>query len=125
MVSGARYKERSCFMGRTGRTWMGEQLPGRSCQEDWMAVHKFSDVHPLTVLGTGTVVYQFATVCSGTIIGKDCVVGSSVWIGRNCTIGKNVRIQTGAFIPNGTVIEDDVFIGPNVPMTGDKYPRAR
>jgi UDP-2-acetamido-3-amino-2,3-dideoxy-glucuronate N-acetyltransferase len=29
------------------------------------------------------------------------------------------------FIPTGVTIESDVFIGPNVAFTNDKYPRAR
>ena len=39
-------------------------------------------------------------------------------------MGDNVRIQHGAFIPNGTVIGHRVFIGPNVSLTDDRYPRA-
>jgi len=29
------------------------------------------------------------------------------------------------FIPTGVTIEDDVFIGPNVTFTNDKYPKSR
>ena len=81
-------------------------------------------VHESVILGRGTVVWQFATVCEGTVIGLDCVIGANVWIGRNCRIGNRARIQTGSFLPNGSVIEDDVFIGPNVTFTDDKYPRS-
>jgi UDP-2-acetamido-3-amino-2,3-dideoxy-glucuronate N-acetyltransferase len=87
-------------------------------------------IHPLAVidesskLAPSVKVYQFATICARTKVGALSVIGTSVWIGRDCTIGENVRIQTGAFIPNGSVIEDHVFIGPNVTMTDDKYPRS-
>jgi acetyltransferase-like isoleucine patch superfamily enzyme len=52
------------------------------------------------------------------------VVGSCAWIGQGCRIGRNVRLNHGAFVPHGTIIEDDVFIGPNVRRTDDGYPRA-
>ena len=83
---------------------------------------KFID--PSVHLGGGTVVWHLATICEGTRVGADCVIGTSVWIGKDCRIGDRVRIQTGAFIPNGTVIGDDVFVGPNVTLTDDRYPKA-
>jgi acetyltransferase-like isoleucine patch superfamily enzyme len=94
----------------------------------YVDIHGHADIHPTARLGDfdgeNVSVWQFATICAGTEIGPRSVVGSCVWIGKNCTIGENVRIQHGAFIPNGSVIEDDVFIGPNVTMTDDKYPRV-
>ena len=83
-----------------------------------------AEISPSAVLGQNVAVWQFATICDGTEIGDDSVVGSCVWIGRGCKIGKNVHIQHGAFIPNESVIEDHVFIGPNAVMTDDKYPRS-
>lgn len=83
---------------------------------------KFID--PSAHIGGGTVVWHLATICAETRVGADCVIGTSVWIGKNCRIGDRVRIQTGAFIPNGTVIEDDVFIGPLAVLTDDKHPRS-
>jgi len=86
--------------------------------------HSQSEIHHSVIVGLRSTVWQFATICRDTVIGEDCVVGSSVWIGRNCRIGNRVRIQHGAFVPNGTILEDDVFVGPNVTMTDDKYPRS-
>jgi UDP-2-acetamido-3-amino-2,3-dideoxy-glucuronate N-acetyltransferase len=34
-----------------------------------------------------------------------------------------VKIRAFTFIPTGVVIEDDVFIGPHVTFTNDKYPK--
>ena len=36
-----------------------------------------------------------------------------------------MTIKSGVFIWNGIVIEDDVFIGPNVTFTNDTYPRSK
>jgi acetyltransferase-like isoleucine patch superfamily enzyme len=40
-------------------------------------------------------------------------------------IGDNCKIKAFVFIPTGVTIEDDVFIGPNVTFTNDKYPKTR
>lgn len=50
------------------------------------------------------------------------VIHDPVWIGDAVTIGDNVKIQAFAFIPNGVTIRNDVFIGPHVCFTNDKYP---
>lgn len=81
-------------------------------------------IHPSSKLAPDVKVWQYASIGANTEIGEGSVVGSCVWIGKNCKIGKNCRFQHGAFIPNGTVIEDDVFIGPNCTLTDDKYPRS-
>lgn len=76
------------------------------------------------LLGNGCVVWQFTTICRGTVVGDGTVIGANVWIGKDCRIGKNCRIQTGVFLPNGSVIEDDVFIGPLACFTDDRHPRV-
>lgn len=55
-------------------------------------------------------------------IGDDCTIHAPVWIGNGVKIGNRCKIQAFAFIPFGVTIEDDVFIGPHVCFTNDKYP---
>ena len=55
-------------------------------------------------------------------IGEYCVIHSHVWIGEDVHIGNNVKIQAFSFIPDGVTIEGNVFIGPRVTFTNDKYP---
>ena len=55
-------------------------------------------------------------------IGDNCKIHSHVWIGDDVKIGNNVKVQAFSFIPKGVTIEDDVFIGPRVTFTNDKYP---
>jgi UDP-N-acetyl-D-mannosaminuronic acid dehydrogenase len=54
-------------------------------------------------------------------IGNNVLVGTNSVLDGNCKIGNNVSLQTSAYITAYTVIEDDVFIGPRVVTTNDKY----
>lgn len=56
-------------------------------------------------------------------IGKNSKVDAFVYIEEGVIIGDRVKIRAFTFIPTGVVIEDDVFIGPHVTFTNDKYPR--
>lgn len=58
-------------------------------------------------------------------IGKGTKIAAFVEIGRGVIIGKNCKIQAFTFIPPGVIIEDDVFIGPHVCFTNDKYPKTQ
>lgn len=60
----------------------------------------------------------------GCTIGNNCKIGSFVEIRKGVKIGNNCKIQAGVFIPGGVTIEDNVFLGPQVVFTNDKYPRA-
>ena len=57
-------------------------------------------------------------------VGEDTVVHAPVWIGNRVRIGARCRVQAFCFIPEGVTVEDDVFIGPSVTFTNDKYPPA-
>ena len=60
------------------------------------------------------------------IIGKDCKIhwNRGVQIFDGAIIGDRCNIQAGALIFEGVTLEDDVFIGPGVVFTNDKFPRA-
>lgn len=55
-------------------------------------------------------------------IGDNTVVHSHVWIGDRVAIGERCKIQAFCFIPTGVRIGNDVFLGPRVTFTNDKYP---
>ena len=55
-------------------------------------------------------------------IGKGTVIHSHCWIGEKVEIGRNCKIQALCFIPTGVKIGDNVFLGPGVVFTNDKYP---
>lgn len=60
----------------------------------------------------------------GCQIGDNTKIGAFVEIRKGVKIGINCKIQAGAFIPEGVTIEDNVFIGPHVIFTNDKFPKA-
>jgi len=59
------------------------------------------------------------------MIGEDVSIGPFTEIGPEVSIGDRTRIGTGCFIPKGVTIEEDVFIGPHVCFSNDKYPPSR
>jgi acetyltransferase-like isoleucine patch superfamily enzyme len=44
---------------------------------------------------------------------------------NDVVIGDRVTIKSGVQVWDGISIEDDVFVGPNVSFTNDRYPRSR
>ena len=84
---------------------------------------KYSIVKDVEV-GEGTKIYDHVNLyrCK---IGKNCKIEPFVYIEGGVVIGDNCKIKPLVFIPTGVVIESDVFIGPNVSFTNDKYPKSR
>ncbi len=78
-----------------------------------------------TVLGEGAMVGDLASIRERTTIGDGTVIGRSAAVECRTTIGSRCLIQTGAYITADMVIEDDVFIGPEVSTSNDKYMSRR
>ena len=75
-------------------------------------------------VGEGTKVYDQVNLYKCKI-GRNCKIDAFVYVEEGVTIGDNCKIRALTFIPTGVTIEDDVFIGPNVTFTNDKYPRIK
>jgi UDP-2-acetamido-3-amino-2,3-dideoxy-glucuronate N-acetyltransferase len=56
-------------------------------------------------------------------VGKESKIDAFVYIEEGVIIGDRVKIRPFTFIPTGVTICDDVFIGPGVTFTNDKYPK--
>jgi len=76
-------------------------------------------------VGKGTKIWhpETSNIYGNGSIGKGCNIGTFVEI-RDPDIGDGCKIQAFAFIPEGVHIGDDVFVGPHVCFTNDKYPSA-
>lgn len=88
-------------------------------------VHPQAEVDPDVQIGEGTVIWRFTHIMMGTRIGKVCMLGQGVFVGRNVRIGDYCRIQNYACLYEGTVLEEEVFIGPAALLLNDRYPRVR
>lgn len=76
-------------------------------------------------LGKNVLIYDSSLVSiKGCVIGNNTKIHPFVVIQPGVKIGKNCKIQSFVFIPEGVTIEDNVFIGPHVCFTNDKYPNA-
>ncbi len=87
-------------------------------------VHKTAIIEDNVQIGAGTKIWHFSQVRQGTQIGENCVISKSVFIDLETQIGNNVKIQNHAIIYHRAIIDNGVFIGPNVCFTNDKNPRA-
>lgn len=76
------------------------------------------------VLGYNTKVWHFAVVLADVRTGDDVSIGSGSEIGRGSFVGARSRISAHVFLPSNSAIGSDVFIGPGVTFTDDRYPRA-
>lgn len=87
--------------------------------------------HPTAVIdqpcsvGDGTKIWHFAHICPGAQIGKDCVLGQNVMVAADVIIGNNVKIQNNVAVYTGTIIEDDIFLGPSCVLTNVTNPRSQ
>ncbi len=87
-------------------------------------IHPLSDVQS-PMIGEGTNVWQFAVVLPRAKIGRDCNICANVFVENDVVVGDRVTVKCGVQLWDGLRIEDDVFIGPNVTFTNDKFPRSK
>ena len=76
-------------------------------------------------IGEGTKVWQFVVILKGAEIGRDCNICAQTLIEGDVIVGDRVTVKSGVQLWDGTRIGDDVFIGPNVTLTNDPYPRSK
>ncbi|MFS0824113.1 DapH/DapD/GlmU-related protein [Bacillus sp. 1P02SD] len=84
-----------------------------------VSIYTCSEINEHVFIGDHASIRENVTVGSGSVIGRAAIVELNTKIGENCTI------QTLAYVTGDTVIEDDVFIGPCVSMSNDKYMGAK
>lgn len=89
-----------------------------------MMIHPLSDVQAIHI-GDGTRIWQFVVILKEATIGENCNICSHCLIENKVVIGNRVTIKSGVQIWDGITLEDDVFIGPNVTFTNDRYPRSK
>lgn len=87
--------------------------------------HQSAYVDEPCEVGTGTKIWHFCHISRGARIGRNCVFGQNCYVAENVVIGENVKVQNNVSIYTGTVIEDDVFLGPSCVLTNVTNPRSQ
>lgn len=76
-------------------------------------------------VGKGTKIWHFCHISSDVEIGENSSLGQNCFVAPGVRIGSNVKIQNNVSIYGGTVIEDDVFLGPSCVLTNVSNPRSQ
>lgn len=87
--------------------------------------HESSYIDEGAKIGAGTRFWHFCHVLSGAVIGDNCSFGQNCSVAGGVSIGNNVKVQNNVSIYEGTVIEDDVFLGPSCVLTNVTNPRSQ
>ena len=87
--------------------------------------HPAGIVEPGTIIGENTRIWAWAHVLGGSRIGADCNLCDHTFVENGVSIGNRVTVKCGVSIWEGISIDDDVFIGPSVAFTNDKFPRSK
>lgn len=70
-------------------------------------------------IGARAIIGDQAQVRERAVIGERSVVGRGSCVDFDATVGARVLIQTGVYVTGGSVVEDDVFLGPGVTTSND------
>lgn len=88
-------------------------------------VHKTACVDEGVQIGEGTKVWHFCHISTGAKIGQGCIFGQNDFVAPDVVIGNNVKIQNNVSLYTGTIVEDDVFLGPSCVLTNVTNPRSQ
>jgi UDP-2-acetamido-3-amino-2,3-dideoxy-glucuronate N-acetyltransferase len=88
-------------------------------------VHESAYVDDGARIGDGTRIWHFSHVMEGAVLGENCNLGQNVHVATDVILGGNVKVQNNVSIYTGTIIEDDVFLGPSCVFTNVTNPRSQ
>ena len=87
-------------------------------------IHPSSDVQT-NAIGNDTTIWQSVVILPKAQIGAQVNICALCFIENDVIIGDRVTIKSGVHLWDGIRLEADVFVGPNVTFTNDKFPRSK
>lgn len=87
-------------------------------------IHPSADVQSINI-GNNTTIWQSVVVLAKAQIGEHCNICAHCFIENDVQIGNKVTVKSGVYLWDGITLEDEVFVGPNVTFTNDKYPKSK
>ena len=81
-------------------------------------------IYETAIVGDRTRTGHWVLIREGSTIGEETLIGSSSKLDGKVKIGRRVKVQSNVYLPHLTVIEDEVFMAPNVCFTNDPYPQS-
>jgi len=88
-------------------------------------LHPSSYVDQGAQVGQNCKIWHFCHISAGAVIGANCIFGQNVFIADGVRIGNNCKFQNNVSIYSGTILEDDVFLGPSCVLTNVTNPRSQ
>lgn len=76
-------------------------------------------IHAGVSIGSGARIGDHAQIRDGARIGPGATVGSLSSVDPDVVIGARASVQARCYLSAGTVVEEDVFIGPGVTLAND------
>ncbi|HET7417650.1 MAG TPA: DapH/DapD/GlmU-related protein [Solirubrobacterales bacterium] len=76
-------------------------------------------IHAGVEIGDGARIGDHAQLRDRARIGPGTTIGSYSCVDPGVAVGARVSVQTRCYITGGTIVEDDVFVGPGVTLTND------
>ena len=87
-------------------------------------IDKTANIAKNVEISEGTKIWMNSQLRENVKVGKNCIISKDVYIDLDVKIGDGCKIQNGVYVYKGVEIAEDVFVGPNVTFTNDKFPRA-
>jgi UDP-2-acetamido-3-amino-2,3-dideoxy-glucuronate N-acetyltransferase len=87
-------------------------------------VHESSYIDAPCRIGEHTSVLHFSHIMSHSIIGDFCLIGRNVTIASGVLVGNHVKVMNNVQLNSGVILENDVYCGPCVTFTENRYVRA-
>jgi len=86
-------------------------------------------IHPTALVaskevGDGTRIWAFVNVLAGARIGRDCNICDRCFVENDVVLGDRVTVKCGVSLYDGLILEDGVFVGPDVTFSNDPRPRS-